>query len=165
MKSYEQLGENLHNLTTVIKIKIPVCYSRSTNNKINRLHERALRFVYDDYSSSFDELLVLDNAFTVHQYNIQTLCIELYKVYNNLSQTVFSELFTKHDISYNLRSQSDFIIPRVKTVSKGLTLSTPLDVYIRHENGFASPDKMLRINTFKLPKTKKYFLNSQDQIK
>ena len=95
-------------------------YSRITNNKINRLQERALRFVYDDYLSSFDELLELDNSFTVHHYNIQTLCIELYKVYNNLSQTVFSELFTRNDVSYNLRSQSDFIIPRVKTVYKGL---------------------------------------------
>ena len=91
-------------------------YSRGTNNKINRLHERALRFVYDDYSSSFAELLKVDNSFTIHHYNIQTLCIELYKVYNNLSQTVFSELFTKNEISYNLRLHSDFVIPKVKRV-------------------------------------------------
>ena len=70
-------------------------YSRGTNNKINRLHERAISFVYDDYSSSFDVLLKQDKSFTIHHYIIQTLCIELYKVYNNLSQTVFSELFTK----------------------------------------------------------------------
>ena len=52
-------------------------YCRGTNNKINRLQERALRFVYDDYSSSFDVLLNQDKSFTIHLYNIQTLCIEL----------------------------------------------------------------------------------------
>ena len=31
--------------------------SRSSNNKINKLHERALRIVYDDYNSKFEELL------------------------------------------------------------------------------------------------------------
>ena len=30
--------------------------SRSTNSKINKLHERALRTVYDDYNSKFEEL-------------------------------------------------------------------------------------------------------------
>ena len=45
-------------------------YNRTTNNKINKLHERALRLVYDDYLSAFEELLEKDNSFTVHHYNI-----------------------------------------------------------------------------------------------
>ena len=55
-------------------------YSRQTNNKINHLHERALRLVYNDYYSTFEELLEKDGSFTIHHYNIQTLCIELYNV-------------------------------------------------------------------------------------
>ena len=39
--------------------------SRSSNKKINRLHERALRLVYDDYSSSFETLLERDSSFTI----------------------------------------------------------------------------------------------------
>ena len=39
-------------------------YSRTTNNKTTKLHERALRLVYDDYVSTFEELLENDNAFT-----------------------------------------------------------------------------------------------------
>ena len=95
-------------------------YSKTTNNKINKLHEMTVRLVYDDYTLMFDELVKKkNNSFTVHHYNIQTLCIELYKVYNNLSQTIFSELFGKNHINYNLRSQSDFVIAKVKTVYKG----------------------------------------------
>ena len=35
-------------------------HSRTLSNKINRLHERALRIVYSDYKSSFCELLEKD---------------------------------------------------------------------------------------------------------
>ena len=64
-------------------------------------------------------MLEKDNLFTVHHCNIQTLCVELYKVYNDLSQTIFSELFVRnHGNYYNLRSQSDFVIPEVETVYK-----------------------------------------------
>ena len=91
-------------------------YSRTTNNKNNKLHERTLRLVFDDYTSTFDELLEKDHSFTVHHYNIQTLCIKLYKVYNNLSETIFSELFVRNHSNYNFRSQSDFVIPEVNTV-------------------------------------------------
>ena len=94
-------------------------YSKTTNNKINKLHERTLRLVYDDYKSMFDEKLEKDNSFAVHHYNTQAFCIELYRVYNNLSQTIFNELFVGNHSNYNLRSQSHFVIPEVKTVYKG----------------------------------------------
>ena len=41
--------------------------SRSANKKINKLHERALRIVYDDYNSKFEELLTKKSSFTIHQ--------------------------------------------------------------------------------------------------
>ena len=96
-----------------------IFYNRTTNNKINKLHERALRLVYDDYVSAFEELLEKNNSFTIHHYNIQTLCIELYKIFSGQSQTIFSDLFERKNINYNLRSQPDFVIPQVKSVYKG----------------------------------------------
>ena len=38
-------------------------HSRITNRKINRIHERALKLVYSDHVSSFDELLKKTNHF------------------------------------------------------------------------------------------------------
>ena len=94
-------------------------YSRKTNNRINKLHERPLRLVYRDYESTFEDLLTKDGSFTVHHYSIQTLATELYKVYNNISQTTFGELFTRNNNGYYLRSKSDFVFPQIRTVLKG----------------------------------------------
>ena len=41
-------------------------HSRELNNRINRIHERALRLVYQDNSLSFTELLEKDNSVTIH---------------------------------------------------------------------------------------------------
>ena len=38
-------------------------HSRESNNKINLLHERALRMIYNDQISSFQELLDKDIPF------------------------------------------------------------------------------------------------------
>ena len=43
-------------------------------NKINKLDERALRIVYQDYILNFEELLGLEknHCFSIHHQNIQT---------------------------------------------------------------------------------------------
>ena len=51
--------------------------SRNSNQNINRLHEKALRLVHDDYSSSFETLLERDSSFTIHHQNIQSMLIEI----------------------------------------------------------------------------------------
>ena len=37
-------------------------HSRRTSNKIDRVHERALRILYDDDVSTFDQLLAMDKC-------------------------------------------------------------------------------------------------------
>ena len=63
-------------------------HSRGVNNKINHLHERLLRIVYKDNISSFEDVLRKDRSFTIHQRNIQSLAIELFKVKGNLSNNI-----------------------------------------------------------------------------
>ena len=46
--------------------------SKIENSKIYRIHERALRLVYSDRVSSFDELLKKDRLFSFHHRNIHT---------------------------------------------------------------------------------------------
>ena len=58
---------------------------RRTNNKINRLHERVLRSVYDDDVSNFDHLLATEKAFFIHRQNTHRLLIEIYKALYDIS--------------------------------------------------------------------------------
>ena len=46
-------------------------YSRGLDNKINRIHERALRSTYNDKSSSYGELLTEDRSVTIDHRNIR----------------------------------------------------------------------------------------------
>ena len=61
-------------------------HSRRTNNKINRLHERALRIVHDDDVSTFDQLLAMEKSFCIHHQNIQRLLTEIYKALHDISR-------------------------------------------------------------------------------
>ena len=94
--------------------------SRKANNKINKLHERALRIVYQDDISNFEQLLEKDNSFSIHHQNIQTLAIEMYKVHYGLSENSFYDIFENLRSSYNLRSQCDFDIHSVSTDNYGV---------------------------------------------
>ena len=92
---------------------------RKANNRINRLHERALRVIYDNYNLNFSELLEKDKSFTIHHQNIQILCIEMYKIVNNGSNEGITELLNRSVDAYRGRSERDFIIPRVQTEQYG----------------------------------------------
>ena len=61
-------------------------FSRRSNNRINHLHERTLRIVYNDHSSTFEDLLAKDNSVSIHYRNIRLLAIELHKAKNNIGE-------------------------------------------------------------------------------
>ena len=91
------------------------------NSRINRLQERGLRIVYDDYTSSFDDLLKRDGTVRIHHKNIQTVALEMFKVKNDLCPEIMKCLFQKNP---NPREGHTFIIPNVRTEYMGkLSLS------------------------------------------
>ena len=97
-----------------------MCHSRANNNKINRLHERCLRIVYNDKQSSFNKLLEKDGSVSIHMRNIQILATEMYKLVNNLSPPIMNRVFKLNSNSrYNLRQISQFVRSLVKSVYHG----------------------------------------------
>ena len=97
-----------------------MCHSRTLNNKINRLHESFLRIVSNDKLSSFQNLLDQDRSDSLHTCNLQTLAIEMYKVSKGMAPKIFADIFSCNSrANYDLRYQSEFSRPLVKSVFNG----------------------------------------------
>ena len=102
-------------------------HSRQVNSKINRLQYRALRMVYLDEISSFEELLTKDGSVTIHHRNLQVLAIEMFKVIKGMAPTFMNDILSRNEnafaenVSSNTRSKSIFYNPsNPKTVYHGL---------------------------------------------
>ena len=60
--------------------RVWMCHSRVMNNKINRLHERSLRIIYDDKTLSFVDWFAKDGSVTIHTRSVQVLVTEMFTV-------------------------------------------------------------------------------------
>ena len=95
-------------------------HDRKSNNKINKIHERALRIIHKDSTSNFEELLIKSNSVSVHQRNLQLLLTEIYKTVNNLNPSFMAEEFVTKDVPYNLRGSNNLALPRARTNLYGI---------------------------------------------
>ena len=67
--------------------------NKASNNQINKIHKRTLRLVYEMEDANFEDLLLKDNSWNVHENNIYTLLIEIYNSINNLSAPIMKYFF------------------------------------------------------------------------
>ena len=59
-------------------------HTRKLNETINHILEKALRIVYKDFDSSFQELLIEGNSLNIYDRNLQKLMTEIFKGKNGL---------------------------------------------------------------------------------
>ena len=94
--------------------------SRTLNNRINKIHERALRLVYKNETFlSFDDLLKRDRSVSIHQKNLQILATEIYKTKNDLGPKIMKDTFHFIQKPYNLRNDPELQRQRNRTVYFG----------------------------------------------
>ena len=62
----------------------------------------------------------IDSSVSVHDRNLIAYATETYKIYHDISSTIMNEIFTlRHQNQYNLRNQTYFDAPKVRTVNYG----------------------------------------------
>ena len=74
---------------------------KGLNKKINRIHEKSLSLVLNDYQSMLDEMFDTLNEKTIHQQCINRLLTEVYKFLNGCSPDVMNDVFHLRQNTYN----------------------------------------------------------------
>ena len=100
-------------------------HSRHLNNKINSIHERALRIAYKDFESSFNTLIEKDDSVSIHVKSLQTLMIEMFKSKENINPPFMKEIFCERTVTYNLRNINEFCY---QGLEQQFTDLTPSDI-------------------------------------
>ena len=94
--------------------------SRESINKIDKIQERALRFVLKDHTSSYSDLLLKSGFDSFRIYAVKSLMTELFKILEGMAPDYLSELFVKADNPYNTRDKCKLIQPLNRTTTYGL---------------------------------------------
>ena len=67
--------------------------STQSLNKIENLQKRALRFLYDDFEASYEDLLSKGGKSKMNVRRLRTLCVEIYKTLNDLNPSFMNDIF------------------------------------------------------------------------
>jgi hypothetical protein len=124
-----------HNLNTDIRLLLYKSFVMSNLNycpavwhlcglqntrKIEKIQYRALKFVFSDYTSSYDDLLERAKMPSLELRRMRTIAIEVYKAYNKLGPGYMSDLFTRQTTRYDLRSRNSVRLRTNRTTNFGL---------------------------------------------
>ena len=90
--------------------------SKSSTDKLEKLQYRALRLVFNDFSSSYEALLEKANMPTLHIGRIRLIATETFKILHKLSPVYLHDLVSYKESSYSFRYDS---LPRVRTTRYG----------------------------------------------
>ena len=79
-----------------------------------------MRIAYNDFNSSFSEVLEMTNESTIHIRNLKFLLTEVYKFLNGLSPPITNEVFQTNDCLYDLRNPRILASKRKSTIKYGI---------------------------------------------
>ena len=93
--------------------------SLTETHKIEKIQERAIRFIYNDYESLYAELLIKYNISTLYNKRIKNICTEMYKTMNHLNPEYMNTIFTKRPSIHPSRKPLDLYIAKSKQYTYG----------------------------------------------
>ena len=94
-------------------------YGKTAAGKLEKLNERAMRCIFNDNISTYDELLMKTNMPSQQNRRIQDMCILIYKVIYATTPTPISGLLSLRSNECNLRGKMKLILPlKSKLTSK-----------------------------------------------
>ena len=95
-------------------------YSASSTNKIEKIQERALRFINNDFTSSLQDLLASTNTAPLHVRRMKQMASEVYKIVHDIAPEYVKDLINIKTSHYNFRNENQARLPAVKSTRYGL---------------------------------------------
>ena len=90
------------------------------NGKIEKINERALRIIYNDYTSTYKELLDISHSDTVLLVRLKNLTLDVFKSVKTLNPPYLNKLFEIKDSPYDTRKSIQLVQPLRQTTTYGL---------------------------------------------
>ena len=97
-----------------------VFHDGGVNSKSIHIYDRALRIAYQDFASTFAELIINDNSISIYQRTLQLLVTYIYGKRMNLNPSFMKEILVEREICYNLRVMNSVYARRPRTTAYGL---------------------------------------------
>jgi len=92
----------------------------TNTRKIEKIQQRTLRFIYNDYSSGYDTLLDRSQLPALRVRRQRAVALEAFKILNNLSPIYLNDLLTFKHHNYSFRYTKTVEVPQVKTTKYGV---------------------------------------------
>ena len=93
--------------------------SEQNSSKIEKIQERALRFIYEDFDSSYDSLLEKSKLPALKTRRMRTIALESFKIMNKISPCFLHDLIEIKNNTYNFRYVNTAVVPQPRTTSYG----------------------------------------------
>ena len=93
--------------------------TEQNSNKIEKIQERALRFIYNDSDSSYETLLQNSKLPSLKIQRMRTTALETFKIIHKKSPLFLQDLVTIKNNIYNFRYINTADIPRPRTTKYG----------------------------------------------
>ena len=93
--------------------------SAKSMDKIEKIQKRALRFLHNDYSSSYNALLSKSKRCTMHVSRLRVLSFEIFKTLNDLNPSFMKDIFKARTSNYSMRNPNNLANYRPNQVTFG----------------------------------------------
>ena len=94
--------------------------SKGNREKLEKVHFRALKFIFQDFISTYDILLERAGSTTLHLSRLRFLVIETFKIVYGLSPPYLKDFICLKQTSYNFRYTNLLDLPRPKRTRCGM---------------------------------------------
>ena len=92
---------------------------KKNSNKMEKIQERALRFIFNDYVSTYNAILKRSNLLSLSALRIRFLAIEVYKCQHCLGPPYLNEMFQPNVSNYNFRDPHKLVQPKYNSIKFG----------------------------------------------